>query len=512
MADYEKIMQRLEAAKANKSKWEHQLRECHRYFMPERNTFDKGENGQKIRDYVFDSTAQDSLEDFAMRMESELIPSNTNWMKLEAGTDIPDEDAEKAERYLDETTEIVFNHIRSSNFAAQAHEAFLDLGISTGALIVEAGDGIQSALNFRCVSLGELILEQSQRGIVTTVYREFKLPVNDILSIYPRAKLNDKLQQILNDKPTTEVELIEATIDDNKGMFDNVVIYKENKHFLIDEKIESSPWIVFRETTMPGETYGRGRAMIALADTKTLNLMVKDHLKAAAFAANPMFTAADDGIINPHNIKLKPGIVLPVGSNDNSNPTLRPLEVRADYNILQYDMQRLQENIRRIMISKPFGDVQNAPVRTATEMSIRNADAAKVSLGASSRIQNELLEALVKRCVYVLKKAGKIAPFEVDGKEVAIKFTSPSARMQDEQQLAAMGRFMEMMVALPPELVNEEIRIEDFPSEVIDILGLPNRFKRSQDEKDERANQRQQQEMQEQQMAIASVERQNGGQ
>ena len=506
MADYEKIIKRLDAAKANKQQWEHHLRECYRYFMPERNTIDKLNVGQKKREWVFDSTAQDSLEDFAMRMESELIPSNTNWMKLEVGSDIPQDSVEKAEKYLDETTDIVFNHIRSSNFSSQAHESFLDLGISTGAIIVEDGDGIQSNLNFRCVSLSELILEQSQRGIVTTVFREFKLPAGDIQATYPRAKLNEKLEQLIRDKPESEVELIEATIDNRDGAFDNVVIYKENKHFLIDEVIESSPWIVFRESTIPGETYGRGRAMTALPDAKTLNKMMEDHLKAAAFSANPIYTATDDGVINPYTIRLKPGAIMPVGSNDNANPTLRPLPIAGDYNVLQYDIGRLQDNIRRIMISKPFGDIERTPVRTATEMSIRNADMAKVSLGASARIQNELMENLVKRCVYILKKAGKIADFAVDGKEVAIKFTSPSARMQDEQQLAAIGRFMEMMQILPPELVNEEIRVEDFPAEVLEILGLPSKFKRSQDEKDQRAEQRAEQQQQQQQQAAAMVQ------
>jgi len=505
MADsYEQIIKRFHSAKSNKQIWEHHIRECYRYFMPERNTIDEREKGAKKREYVFDSTAQDSLEDFATRMESELIPSNINWMKLESGSDIPEDKVSETNEYLDETTEIVFNHIRSSNFASQAHTAFLDLGISTGALIVEEGDGIQSNLNFRCVSLSELVIEQSQQGIVKTVFREFKLPAADIKEIYPKAKLTQKLKELIKNKPTEEVSFIEGTIFDGK-MYDNVVMYPDNKHFLIQEKIESSPWIVFRESTIPGETYGRGRAMTALPDTKTLNIMVRDYLKGLAWWSNPSFTATDDGVINPHNYRAKPGIVHAVGSNDRANPTLQPLQVGGSPQIAMDAISRLQDSVRRVMISKPFGNVEETPVRTATEMSIRQADMAKTSLGASSRIQNELMETLIARCVYILKKAGKVADFKVDGREVKIKYTSPAARLQDEQTLSAMGRAMEFFAMLPPELVNAEIRIEDFPSEIVDVLGLPSKFKRSDEEKMQMQQQAAQQEQQQQQMAAEQV-------
>jgi len=290
--------------------------------------------------------------------------------------------------------------------------------------------------------------------------------------------------------------------------YQSIVVFKEEKHYLIDQTLESNPWVVFRESTIPGETMGRGRVMRALPDIKTLNKIVEDHLKAAAFTANPIYTATDDGVINPYTIRLQPGTILPVGSNANDNPTLRPLAPAGDYKVLQYEIRSLQDNIRRIMISKPFGNIEESPVRTATEMSIRNADMAKSSLGASGRIQNELLERLVARCVFVLKQAGKIAEFKVDGKEVAIKFTSPSSRSQDESQLAAIGRFMEFMQVLPPELVNEEIAVEKVPSEILDILGLPAKFKRTDEEKQMRQQQREQQAQQEQMMAAAQVEAQ----
>lgn len=515
MIEYEELIKRYKNAKANKQLWETHLRECYRYAMPQRNTIDDYSPGQKKREFVFDSTAEDALEDFATRMESELVPPNINWMKLEAGVEIPEEEEDQVTEYLEKTTDTVFNHINSSNFSSQIHEAFLDLGVSTGAVIVEAGDGIQSALNFRCISLSELYLEKSSKGIVKTVFRDIKIPCGDIQSTWKKAKITEKLAQMIDKDPTTEVSLIECSIEnredhaDNEAFF-NIVVFPEEKTYLLEEGLESSAWVIFRESTIPGEVYGRGRVMRALADIKTLNIMKRDFLNGLRWWTTPTFTATDDGVINPYTARIQPGGVIPVGSNGNDNPTLRALVAGGQPVLLSEAIRMMQDDIRRIMISKPFGNVEQTPVRTATEMSIRNADMAKTSLGASGRIQNELLEAMVARCIYVLKKAGKIADFKVDGKQVAIKFTSPSSRSQDEQTLAAIGRFLEIMAVFPPEMVNNEMRMERFPEEVADILGLPASLKRTDAEKQQRAEQMAQQQAEQQAIAAASVQQQGG--
>jgi hypothetical protein len=231
--------------------------------------------------------------------------------------------------------------------------------------------------------------------------------------------------------------------------------------------------------------------------------MVEDYLKGLNFQANPIFTATDDGIINPYTVRLKTNSVIPVGSNDGRNPSLSQLPVSGQLQLLEFAIRGLQDVVRRALLSKPFGNIEETPVRTATEMSIRNADQAQVSIGASGRIQSELLERLVARCVYILKRAGKIADFKVDGKEVKIKFTSPAARQQDEQTLANIGRFVEFMGMFPPEIVDDRIKVEDFPAEVAEIMGIPSRMIRTEAEYTDKQQQRQQQQQQLEQQALA---------
>ena len=477
---YENVMKRVGAAEQEKNKWTPYLEDLYDYFMPSKSTFNKDQNGQPMDEHIFDSTAIDALADYANRMESQLVPAGREWMKLESGSDIPKEQETEVDAKLEDMTKIVFNHINSSNFSSQINECFLDLGISTGAIIVEEGDGIQSALRFRAVPTADILIERSEKGIIDTVFRKLKMPCGDISSIFPQIEPTGDLAKMISEKPTEEVEFIEGVmLNENNTDYTVLVLYEKAKDILFQETVDSTPWIVFRESTTPGESYGRGRAMRCLNDVKTLNKVVEYYVETCELLGNPIYTAVDDGIINPAQIVIKPKSIIPVGAND----TITPLPHSGSPELNMDLISRLQDSIRRTMLSKPFGNIEETPVRTATEMSIRNADLAQTTGAASGRVQTELLERIVKRSVEILKAAGKLADFSINGKEVKIKFTSPNARQQDEIDLATTLRYMEVVQSLPPELVRVTVKVEDFPKHVADIMGLDKKLLRTESER-----------------------------
>jgi len=343
-------------------------------------------------------------------------------------------------------------------------------------------------------------LERSQRGIAETVWRDITVQAADIPKMWPRADISEKLAQIVREKPEQDVSLIEGVQLVENGMYEDILIYEDEGKFLYQEEVESSPWVVFRETTISGEVYGRGRVMRVLPDIKSGNIMMEDDLKALNFQANPICMGTDDGVINPFTQTLTPGSLMVVGTNDSRNPSITQLPIAGNIQLLEFAIRGLQDVIRRALMSKPFGNIEETPVRTATEMSMRNADNAQTQVGASGRIQSELLERVVARCVYILTQAGKIAPIKADGKEVKIKYTSPMAKQQDEQELAVMFRYAESMQMFPPEVVRTRVKIEDFPAAIADNMGLPSRLLRTELEakQEEEAMQQQAQAMAEQ--------------
>ena len=154
----------------------------------------------------------------------------------------------------------------------------------------------------------------------------------------------------------------------------------------------------------------------------------------------------------------------------------------GDFNLAQLEIQQYRELINNYLFAQPFGQMSETPVRTATEMNIRQEDLVQTSSSAFGRMQTELLEPLLKRVVDILKKQGKIPDMKVDGKEVTIRFTSPMSRTQDLVELQSLQQFMQNMQMLPPEIVQMAVKVEDIPKFVADKVGMPLTLIRSKQE------------------------------
>lgn len=233
---------------------------------------------------------------------------------------------------------------------------------------------------------------------------------------------------------------------------------------------------------VPGETLGRGRVMQLLPDIKTLNKINEFTLRNAALSISGVYTAQDDGVINPYTITLEPVAVIPVGSNDNSNPTLRPLDRSGDFNVGELIASEYRERINKGLFAEPYGGMES-PTKTATEMSLRGQELVMSAGSAFSRLQTEFIEKVIRRVVHILSKEGKIEPVKVDGSWVTIKHTSPLARAQDQEDLLAMQQFMEMGGALGPEMFGLGAKLEDIVAWTGQKLGIEQKLLRTEAER-----------------------------
>ena len=132
-----------------------------------------------------------------------------------------------------------------------------------------------------------------------------------------------------------------------------------------------------------------------------------------------------------------------------------------------------QAKINEVFTSQSFGNVEETPVRTAYEMSVRENNMQQTTHSAYGRLQSEFLEKILQRIVYILSNAGKIPPLRINGHEITIKFTSPAARIQDAEELESLYTWKEYMADVPMELINAKIKTEDIPQFVANRTGLP---------------------------------------
>lgn len=482
---YAEYLKRFNRAKLQKDGVESRLKEAYRYALPSADVdnYNNQNNNFNEMPEVFNDTPITALQAFANRTQQQITPAWKTWARLVAGSSVPEEEKEEINRKLEEVTDIIFDHIHHSNFITASHESHMDLGISTGALICEEGDGINSSLKFRSVPMMEMIPEKD----VKSNWSQSKVAVGKITEMYPAAKLSTSLLKALEVNPNEEVMLKEGVVYHHKKRnYTHVLMYDKDEAMLMELTIDSSPYIVYREQVSAGKAMGFGRVLQILPTVLKLNAMSYYEDASVIAAATGSYTIRDDGVINPDNVRISdPFSLILVDSNAQDNPSIKPLELSARFDVTDVKIKQLEDNVNQIMEAKSFGNIEETPVRSATEMSIRNAEMLKNSQSAMGRLQTEFLETLLARIVYVLGQAGKIPPLTVNGKEITITFTSPAARIQDAEELAALQEFRMYMETLPPEIVSAKFKIEEMPKFVAERTGLPSSMLRTKTEEAE---------------------------
>jgi len=482
------IIKRYETAKAHRGSWESHWKECYEYALPQREVFNEHAKGAKKHTRIYDSTALIATQRFASRLQSTLVPPFKKWAKLTAGTAVPKEQQTKIDAQLEKETDTLFAYINNSNLATEANEAFLDLAVGTGALLLEEGEG-EDLLRFKAVPLKQLII------------RDHSVAARDIERIWPKGKASEAVKKMMQEKPDQLVHIIEATIwDDKDKQYSFVVIESQTKHVVFEDYFEQSPWIVFRWSKVAGERYGRGPIMTALPDIKTANEVVKFVLKNAEKEIAGVYTAVDDGVLNPWTISIAPGSVVPVGQQG----SLQPLVSGGNFNVSELILGDLRDNIRKALYHDQLGPVAG-PTKSATEIGIRQQELMSDIGSSFGRLQIEFINKLIKRAYYILERAKKVAPIKVGGQVVEIKVISPLAQQQDMDEVSKIAQFVQFASMAGPEAMQIGLDLEAFPEHLAKLLGVDKSLVRDKEARDEIKAQMQQA-AQQQQMAEAAMQ------
>jgi hypothetical protein len=484
VGDIESVIRRYDRAVARRDLWRGNMQDCYLYAIPDRELFMQQSPGQKRGQYIFDSTAQEAVQEFASRIQSTICPPWRQWSKLMAGPALPKamRDSDELAVQLEEQTEIFFTYINHSNFVLKSHEAFQDLSVGTGALTCELNEQ-RNGLVFDAIPPALLAIEEGPTGLVETTFIDRKCPPEHLLRIYPTAQLPQQFQQSMRDNPMKDIEYqVGCVYEPRLGDYHLIVFAKQHKHVMYTRNYgKTSPCIVFRWSSIAGEDWGRGPVMTALPNIKTLNVVVEYVLRGGALTAMPPYTAVADGVINPYTVRIDPTAVIPVASNDHANPTIRQLEARASPEMSQIILEDMRMAVRRALFSDPRR--REGPIQTATEVLIEDREFIQRIGSSFGRLQTEFIERVINRGIDVLQSIGKMAAIRVDGKEVTLKHMSPLARAQDQDELMALRTGFEMAAPLGPEALMLTLKPEMAGEWIFKKAGVPNQILRSDGER-----------------------------
>ena len=247
--------------------------------------------------------------------------------------------------------------------------------------------------------------------------------------------------------------------------------------------MKSSPWIVARYMKVAGEVYGRGPLVTAIPDIKTLNKTLEMLLKNASLSIAGVYTAADDGVLNPQTIRIVPGAIIPVARNGGpQGESLRMLPRSGDFNVSQIVINDLRMNIKKIMLDDTLPP-DNMSARSATEIAERMKELAQNLGSAFGRLITETMIPLVSRVLAVMDERGMIElPLKVNGLQIKVSPVSPIAQAQNMGDIEKITQWVQIASALGPEgqLTVNTSAISDY---IADKLGVPAELRTSMEER-----------------------------
>jgi len=471
----EVLKKRYKKAQTHKEQWRAIYEEAYEYALPMRNLYDgyyeQSTPGQNKMKRVFDSTAIHSTARFANRLQSSLFPPQRAWCRLSPGNEIPQEREIETQQDLDFYSERMFSVMNQSGFDLAMGEFLLDLAVGTAVMLIQPGDEL-TPIRYTAIPSYHVTFDEGPNGNVDTVYRKFRRPFRVIDKEWPDAEMPEEMIRKYQEDPTEMVELLEATYtEDNKIYY--CLMAMEDDYKLVNRTLKSFPFVISRYMKASNERYGRGPILYCLPDIKTLNKVVELTLKNASISIGGVFTAVDDGVLNPQTISIVPGAVIGVSSNGGPRgPSLAPLPRSGDANLSQIVANDLRANIKKTLLDEGLTP-DNMSARSATEINARLSDLAQNLGSAFGRLISETMHPIVRRTLELMDEMGMIElPLKVNGLEVKVTPVSPLAMANNMEKVSEIMQFMQVSQALGPQ-AQTLLRMDAVGDYLADQLGIP---------------------------------------
>ena len=423
---------------------------------------------------IHDSTASNSLIQLANVLLSGITPPWIQWFRLVPGTLVKGNDRAELMQRLDLLNNILYTELNASNFIQEMQSSYIDYIVGTGAMKIEADD--EGGIRFSNIPLGEYAVEEGGDGKIKAFFYKRLMAGIDL------KKEDSGLTDIEDDK-TYKIIIAVETID-NKSTSTLILDEGTDVRQLRTQDIEYSPFIVFRWSKIPREVYGYGPAMLQHHDNRYLNKIKELAAKGFALDVGGVYTALDDGIINPYSVSLQPQSILTVSSNDRNNPSINRLDTGINVNLVQFNVESLRQDIRKGFLADRFSPPTGEKF-TATEIVMRARLIVQELGGTYGIIEKELLRPLVDKIIRILTAQGKIPEgFVPDKRYVDVNYLSQLAQSQREgniENIMKYSQFAQMFGQIDPR-ATLMLKIEDTMRKISEDLNLDSNLIRNKGE------------------------------
>lgn len=495
--DAQKFCRRLGQLRLERVMYESHWSECYKFGAPERQqnfsstTDNKGQRENERAD-LYDSTAADSVQVLTSMIMSGVTPANAIWFKAQPdGIDDLSELTE-GERWLEDVCQFIWRNIHAANFDSESYETVTDVvtagwGILYTDIDRKAGGGYV----FESWHPGNCFVASTRAdGQIDTIYREHEMTAEAMLNEYGEANCHYQVVQMARSAPDTRYKILHV-IEPRKQIgagqintampFGSYHIDTANSQIMKESGFHEFPCAVPRLRRLPNSVYGAGQMSVALPDAKTANELMKNTVRAADLQIGGMWIAEDDGVLNPHTVRIGPRKVIIANSVD----SMKRLDDGTSFQISEFLLTNLQASIRKKLMADQLPPVGTQQM-TATEIHTR-VELIRQMLGPMyGRLQVEYLISILDRCFGLALRAGALGqpPQELWGRNLSFKFVSPFALAQRMAEVIATEQFVAsvgQMAAVEPTILDNV----DFDAVAVITgtgRGVPQTIMRTSDE------------------------------
>lgn len=442
------ICRRHSAMSAQRDEHIEVWRKCYKYSYPLRMHGFFGEevtaqNGLDKLAQLTDSTTTEAVRIFASHLIDGMTPSNAVWFGLDVGQESDDE-----KQWLSSSAKLIWENIHNSNFDSISFETAIDV-LCAGWFVLYIEESDKGGYHFEQWPISECCVTSTRYGQpIDTVYRRFKLTAAQAMSAYGD-KCSSKIKEaVAGDKGEEKFEFIHAiyprtnyAVDARlaKNMrFASVHVEMTEKNIVRESGYHEMPVMVPRWMMIPGTPYAVGAVYDALPDAATINKVKEMDMANMDMAIGGLWIAEDDGVLNPKAIKIGARRVIIANSVD----SMKPLQPSANFNVAFVAEDRIQAQIRRILLADVLPPLEAQP-RTATEIQMRMQYVRQMLGPVFGRLQSEYLQPMIERCFGIAFRAGVLGqpPESLANRTWHVKYKSPLARAQQLAEVTAIDQY-----------------------------------------------------------------------
>ncbi|UPY96254.1 portal protein [Pectobacterium sp. 21LCBS03] len=521
----EKLGKQLAQLKNDRQSFESHWRDLSDYINPRTSRFlvtDANRN-ERRNTRIIDPTATMAERVLASGMMSGITSPARPWFRLAT----PDPDMMTygpVKQWCEIVQNSMYSMFNKSNLYQSLPVIYSQLGTYATAAIAVLEDD-ESVIRTRPFPIGSYYLANSDRGVVDTFFREFRMTVRQLVMEFGLDNVSFQVKGMWSNGSYEQwVDVTQAVYPnlnrdtgrmDSKNKRYSSVYFEaagENNKVLRESGYDEFPILAMRWDVNGEDVYGSScPGMMALGSVKALQLMQKRKGQLLDKQTNPALVGPST--LKNQRVSMLPGDITYVDQMTQQDG-LRPVyQVQPDYNGLLADIQDVRASIDSAYFKDLFMMLQTINTRSMPVEAVNELREEKLlMLGpVLERLDDEGLDPLIDRAFAIMVRKNMIPPPPdvMQGMPLKVEYISVMAQAQKSIGVASIERFVGFVgnVAAADPSALDKLNIDKAIDSYADMIGVSPTIVVSDDEvqavREQRAQQQQQQQAMEMGMAAA---------